>query len=197
MTRMAAVAEWTEMNLMDLYDGIDAGEFDIAVGGLATNSVRLAGVPFTIPYFERQYALIVDPRASPPVASFDELSSGAAVAVQRGTTVVEWAESTLTPLGVEVVEFETPSDIRDALSSGAVDAQVSSALYSLAAAGQLSPRELADAIPTGQVVAFAIDPEQPGLRAEVDEHLAAVIEDGTYQQIYDRWFQDESASVSR
>ena len=122
---------------------------------------------------------------------------GTAVAVQRGTSVVEWAESTLTPRGVEVIEFESPSDIRDALSSGAVDAQVSSALYSLAAAGGLSPRELADATPTGQVVAFAIDPKQPNLRAEVDQHLAAMIQDGTYQQIYDRWFQDTSASVAR
>ena len=64
MARMAASAEWTELNLVALYEGIDAGQFDVAVGGLSTTAVRLEGVPFTIPYFERQYGLIVDPRDS-------------------------------------------------------------------------------------------------------------------------------------
>lgn len=196
MARMGAEAEWIEMDLMALYEGIEAGQFDMAVGGLTTTAVRLRAVPFTIPYFERQWALIVDTRANPRVTSFDELTSGDIVAVQRGTSAVDWTGVTLEPRGVRVAIFGDPEDLRNALESGAAQAQVSGALYSLAAADRLSPRELADAVSKDESVAIAVDPSQPELLADLNEHLAAMIQDGTYQAIYNRWFQDTSASVA-
>ena len=196
LARMGAEAEWIEMDLMALYEGIEAGQFDMAVGGQTTTAVRLRAVPFTSPYFERQRALSVDTRANPRVASFDELTSGDIVAVQRGTSAVNWAGATLEPRGVRVAIFGDPEDLRNALESGAAQAQVSGALYSLAAADRLSPRELADAVSKDESVAIAVDPGQPQLLADLNEHLAAMIQDGTYQAIYNRWFGDTSASVA-
>lgn len=196
MARIGAEAEWIEMDLMALYEGIEAGQFDMAVGGLNTTAVRLRAVPFTIPYFERQWALIVDTRANPRVGSFDELTSGDVVAVQRGTSAVDWAGSTLEPRGVRVAIFGSPEDLRNALESGAAQAQVSGSLYSLAAAGRLFPRELVDTVSRDESVAIAVDPGRPELLADLDTHLAAMIEDGTYQSIYDRWFEETSASVA-
>jgi len=197
MARMGAEAEWIEMDLTALYEGIAASRFDMAVGGLITTAVRRKTVPFTIPYFNRQWALIVDSSADPRVASFDELVSGDVVAVRRGTAAVEWAGSTLEPRGVKVAIFGSPDDLRNALKSGAAEAQVSGALYSVAAAGRIPPFELADAVSRGESVAIGVDPAQPELLAVVNEHLAAMIADGTYQEIYDRWFHDMSASVDQ
>ena len=197
LARMGAEAEWIEMDLMALYEGIAASQFDMAVGGLTTTAVRLKTVPFTIPYFNRQWALIVDSSADPRVASFDELVSGDVVAVRRGTAAVEWAGSTLEPRGVKVAIFGSPDDLRNALKSGAAEAQVSGALYSVAAAGRIPPFELADAVSRGESVAIGVDPAQPELLAELNEHLVAMIADGTYQEIYDRWFHDTSASVDQ
>jgi ABC-type amino acid transport substrate-binding protein len=194
--RMSVEAEWIETDLAELYYGTDIGEFDLAIGGLVVLDVTLASLRFSDPYFNRQHGLMVDPLVASHVTSFAGLISGDAVAVDRSTRSAEWAEADLAPRGVKVVEFGGASDVSDALSSGEVDAYVSSAAYPGAAAGRYSNRELIDATPTGQVVAFGVDPEQPDLRLALNAHLAAMIDDGTYQLIYNRWFQDTSASVA-
>ncbi len=194
--RMGVQAEWIETDLAELYFGTDIGEFDLLVGGLVVLDFTLESIRFTDPYFVRQHGLMVDPDVDTHVTSFDALSSGDAVAVDEATRSAEWAEADLAPSGVEVIAFRSAREVSDALRSGEVDAYVSSAVYPSVAAGRIPTRELVDATPTGQVVAIGVDTDQPDLRAVLNTHLAAMIEDGTYQQIYDRWFQDRSASVA-
>jgi len=49
----------------------------------------------------------------------------------------------------------------------------------------------------GESVAIGVDPAQPKLLAVLNLHLAAMIEDRTYQEIYDRWLHDTSANVDQ
>lgn len=196
MERIGAEVNWVETDLTTLYDGTAAGTYDLAVGGLAVLDVRLNDIRYSTPYFVPQYGLLVESVSGSNVTSFADLSTDDVVAVLRSTRAAEWAEANLAPIGVQVVDVESSGEARDALRSGAVDALISSALYPLAAAGRLEPLRLVDAAATGNVVAFAVDAAQPELLTRVDAALAAAIEDGTYQEIYDRWFAHRAGSVA-
>jgi ABC-type amino acid transport substrate-binding protein len=197
MTRLHAEADWVDADLAKLYNHPGSLEFDLAAGGLVVFDSSLLGIAYSAPYLNRQYALIVDPSSGSSPTSFTDLSSSDTVGVTAESVAVDWAKAELAPRGVTVREFDLSSEVLAALRSGEVDAIVSTVMYQLAAAGRLAPLELVDALPTGQAVALVVDPDQPGLLANVNEALAAMISDGTYQTIYDRWFDDASASVAR
>ncbi|MEA3501455.1 MAG: ABC transporter substrate-binding protein [Actinomycetota bacterium] len=197
MQRMGTEAAWIETDLTDLVDGTKTGRYDIAVAGLTITETREKAIRFTRPYFIRHHGLIVDPRVGKADLSFRNLTAANTVGVIRSSLSAAWAEASLGPLGVTVSEFDGPSAAFEALRSGSVDAVISAALFPSGASGRLSPLEVVDSVPTGEVVAIGVDPGQPGLRNTLDEHLTAMINDGTYQQIYDRWFDVASASVVR
>ncbi len=196
MKRIGTEAKWVETDLTALYDGTAVGTYDLAVGGLAVLNARLKDVRYSTPYFLPQYGLIVDAESDSTITAFDALSASDTVAVLRSTRAIAWAETNLAPIGVQVVQFESPGEARDALRSGEADALISTALYPLVAAGRLESLRLVDTTASGSVFAFAVDPAQPELLARVDAALAAAIDDGTYQEIYDRWFDDGAGSVA-
>jgi len=197
VARLHAEANWVDSDLAKIYNDPGSREFDLAAGGLVVFDSSLLGITYSTPYLNRQYALIVDPSSGSSPTSFTDLSSSDTVGVTAESVAVDWAKAELAPRGVTVREFDLSSEVLAALRSGEVDAIVSTVMYQLAAVGRLAPLELVDALPTGQAVALVVDPDQPELLANVNETLAAMISDGTYQTIYDRWFDDASASVAR
>ena len=188
--------EWVETDVGGLVDGTAAGTFDIGVGSLVVTESRTQAVNFTVPYFNRQFALIGLPDSVGGPLSFDDLAGAGSVGVVDLSNAQEWAQASLEPLGVEVVVFDRPGDAMDAVRAGEIPAIVSAILYPLGAAERLPPFVVVDAIPAGEVLAVGVDPARDELRALLVEALAVMFADGTYLHIYDRWYRDRSASVA-
>ncbi|MEA3501457.1 MAG: transporter substrate-binding domain-containing protein [Actinomycetota bacterium] len=196
VARLGTEATWVETDSPELRDGTEAGRYDVAVAGMVVTDYLLERMLFTTPYFIEQYGLIVDPLTGPTITSFASLTAADTIGVTDGTHADLWAGTNLAPLGVEILRFENGEAEIDALCSGEVDGLVSSVMYRYISSGRLEQFDFVDAAPSGGIVAFGVDPAKPEVLAWLDATLAAMIDDGTYQQIYDRWFDDGSASVA-
>ena len=55
--------------------------------------------------------------------------------------------------------------------------------------------EIVAVIDTGEDYGFGVDPNRPALLDAIKAAFADMLEDGTYQEIYDRWFDAPAGSV--
>jgi polar amino acid transport system substrate-binding protein len=194
--RLGSEATWVEASYTELLDGTAAGAYDIAVGGLIVADHLADQMLFTKSFFDEQYGLIVAAAADAGLTSFADLTAADRIGVTAGTTAELWAEANLGSSGVQIVRIDDPGATNDALDSGDVDGLVSAVMYRYISSGRLELYTFVDVAPTGNVYAFGVDPAQPELQSLLDATFDALVADGTYQMIYDRWFADSAASVA-
>jgi len=118
-----------------------------------------------------------------------DLKEGDKVAVQSGTTGEEWAKTNLEPDGIEVVPYDDILLAFSALQAGDVqgvinDLPISQDIVKDETRGLVIVEE----ITTNETYGFAFSKDNTSLRDAVNWALAAVIEDGTYDDIYETWF---------
>lgn len=123
------------------------------------------------------------------IMSVDDLKEGDKVAVQSGTTGEEWAKTNLEPMGVEVVPYDDILLAFSALQAGDVvgvinDLPISQDIVKDETRGL----EIVQEIQTDETYGFAFSKENNSLRDAVNWALAEVIADGTYDEVYTKWF---------
>lgn len=133
-----------------------------------------------------------DPEAEDTqIQTYEDLGEGDRVAVQRATTGAFWAEENLTPLGVELVSFEKAPPMYQALQAGQVVAVLNDLPVSLDAVEGKAGLEVVQQIETGEEYAIAVNKENPGLRDALDAALLELVEDGTYEEIFSKYFPEQ------
>jgi polar amino acid transport system substrate-binding protein len=131
---------------------------------------------------------VVNAEQSPDLRSTDDLSAGDSVAVQRGTTGETWARENL-PEGVRVRSFPEAPDTYTALEAGNVTAVIFDEPSAVTEAEQREALAVVQTIDTGERYGFAVDPRNDALLSALNNALAEIKEDGTYQRLYDRFEQ--------
>jgi polar amino acid transport system substrate-binding protein len=167
-----------------LLDDVADGTFDLGVAAITINERRKAVVAFSQPYFVTNQAVVV---LSDGPKSLDDLAGGQ-VGVEIGSTSLDAARAQL-PKQARLVEFPTSDAAFAAVESGQIVAAVVD--YPTAAERvEASGKQLTvlEELETGEQYGIAIAPDNEELAASVNEHLAALIADGTYEEIYGRWF---------
>jgi len=192
--RAGAAVTWVETENAEMLDGTSKGRYDVAAGRITIGSYR--DLDFTLPYFNPHYALIVDPGVAGGIESFADLGEGDTIGVSQGSKADEWATTNFENLGVGIVAFDGASAAFNAHRSGEVQGVVSALFFPSVAAGLYPPFVIVDSIPTADTFGFGVDPTKNELRAALDKALTAIIDDGTYKRIYDRWFSVASGSVA-
>jgi polar amino acid transport system substrate-binding protein len=181
-TRIGLETEWVDSPFDTIFTDLAAGQFDVVISGATITPEREEQVNFSIPYFRSLQALTVQEDAG--IATFDDVGDGHVVAVQSGTTGEAWAEENLVPNGAQIRAFPDYPPLYNALEAGQVDAVVfdeSSAVPEVSARRGI---ELVDTVDTDEAYGIAVDPNNPDLLDAVNEALQAMIDDGTYDQIY-------------
>ncbi|MFN2525083.1 MAG: transporter substrate-binding domain-containing protein [Actinomycetota bacterium] len=125
------------------------------------------------------------------IRTFEDLQEGDRVAVQRATTGAFWAEENLTPLGVDLVSFEKSPPMYQALQAGQVVAVLNDLPVSLEAVEGRPDLQVVQQIETGEEYAIAVAKANPGLRDAIDGALVEMFEDGTYEEIFTKYFPDQ------
>jgi ABC-type amino acid transport substrate-binding protein len=165
--------------------GLDNNLYDAAISAMTITEDREEQIDFSDPYFNADQSLLVPSDSN--IRSTDDLSD-ATVGVQLGTMGAAQADEFQSEGTVgEVRTFDTIEDAFAALKDGQVDAVINNLPVSQDRADQSDGRlKVVETIPTGEQYGIAF-PKDSELVDPVNEALAEIKDDGTYEKIYKKW----------
>jgi polar amino acid transport system substrate-binding protein len=177
--------EWAQVTSGAAYQ---AKKCDMGMGAMTINDSRKKAIGITDPYMDATQVLLVKKGA--PYKSLEDLK-GKKVGVQADTTGKDYATAASKKIGFEVVVFNDLALQTNNVKSGRVDAAINDngALYSFVAANP--DTEVTAEFNTGEQYGFAAkkdDPSGTKLLTKFNELLAKAKADGTYNQIFKKWF---------
>ena len=193
--RLGLEVEWIDTDFDTIFTQLATGRFDVVASATTITPERAQQVDFSEPYYNSQQGFTVNTDLTPGLLSTDDLAAGDSVAVQTGTTGADWATDNLAPRGVEVREFQAVGDAYNAVEAGQVDGVVSDEPSAVSEVGNRAGLRIVEVIDTNERYGFGVDPARSALLAAINSALADMIADGTYQAIYDTWFEAPAGSV--
>jgi polar amino acid transport system substrate-binding protein len=182
-SRIGLETEWVDSPFDTIFTDLASGQFDVVISGATITPEREEQVNFSIPYFASLQALTVQEDSG--ISSFEDVGQGMVVAVQSGTTGEIWAEENLQPQGAEIRAFPDYPPLYNALEGGQVDAVVFDESSAVPEVDSRPGLALVDTVDTAEAYGIAVDPNNPDLLDAVNEALQGMIDDGTYDEIYD------------
>ncbi|HJV05093.1 MAG TPA: basic amino acid ABC transporter substrate-binding protein [Actinomycetota bacterium] len=181
-SRLGLTPEWVDSPFDTIFTDLANGQFDVVISGATITPEREQEVNFSDPYFRSLQALVVLEDSG--IQSFDDLGQGDSVSVQSGTTGELWAEENLAPNGVEIRAFPEYPPVYNALEAGQVDGVVYDESSAIPETFNRPGTAVVDTVDTNEFYGIAVDPNNPDLLDAVNEALAAMVEDGSYEEIY-------------
>jgi polar amino acid transport system substrate-binding protein len=182
-SRLGLETEWVDSPFDTIFTDLAAGQFDVVISGATITAEREEQVNFSEPYFRSLQALTVQEDSG--IASFDDVGQGHVVAVQSGTTGEIWAEENLQANGAEIRAFPDYPPLYNALEAGQVDAVVFDESSAVPEVAERQGIELVDTVDTEEAYGIAVDPNNEDLLDALNEAFQAMLDDGTYDEIYD------------
>lgn len=169
--------------------GLQSGQLDIGMSGITITDERKETYDFSVPYFESVTMIAYKEGAS--IASAEDLK-GKKVGVQNATTGQFAAESIIGKNDSSISKYKSAALMFQALQSGDVEAIVTDIAVAVEYA-KSNPDAGVETITDEQFV-----PEYYGIafpkgseyKAEFDEALNTLYENGTYAEIYEKWFEE-------
>jgi polar amino acid transport system substrate-binding protein len=180
--------EWVNTRWDGIFVALQSGEFDAVISAATITDERAEIVDFSDPYFNAGQMIAV--RADEGGISGPADLAGKKVGVQLGTTGDTWlTEQT----GAEVVRFDENTLAFQALANGDVDAAVADGptAIDIVKANPEMNLMMVDGVYTEESYGIAVNMDQDELLNLINDGLAAVRADGTYDEIYDTWFGTE------
>ncbi|MDR3307519.1 MAG: ABC transporter substrate-binding protein [Coriobacteriales bacterium] len=160
------------------------GKMDVACSSFTINDERLELVDFTDPYFDSNQACVA--LKSKGFTSASDLA-GLTVGAQDGTTGQVWAEENLS--GITMIPLVDASTAFAALQAGTVEAIfLDEPVAAEMVAQTYTDCEVVEAIPTGEQYGIAVSKDNPELTKAINEALATLKANGTYERIFAKYF---------
>lgn len=162
--------------------GLLANKYDAIVGSMSITEERDEVVDFVGPYYTTKRAVFT--KAGSEITSVTQLSD-ATVGVTLGETHEEWAQSQ----GYTMKTYKGLPELLLELENGRVDVIVNDSIAAILAMKEIGydfvmlPDLETDVIGAG----IAIREGNPELAAAMQEALDAMMEDGTYVEIAEKW----------
>ena len=171
-----------------IFNALAQGDRDIVVSAVTITDERKGTMDFTQPYFDAQQLIAV--RQDSKVAKFADLKK-LKVGVQTGTTGDEAVTKLMGKTSTAIKRFEsTPLALKE-LEAGGVDAVVADngvVIHYVANNPGGKFRTVSDKDFVPEQYGFAVKKGNAELLAKLDQGLAGIKADGTYAQIYGKYF---------
>jgi len=170
-----------------LIPALQGGTIDAAISGMTITEERAQTVDFSDPYFTAGLAIAVSEDTT-DIATLDDLE-GKRIAVQIGTTGASTAEGVP---NAEVTTFENAPLALQELANGNADAVINDAPATLdaIATGNIPGIVVVGELLTEEFYGIAL-PKGSENKAAIDAAIAEIKADGTYAQLYRKWFDAE------
>ncbi len=170
------------------FDGIipalQAKKADVAIAAMTINAKRSQTVSFSRPYFRDGLAIVI-PADNQDITSLDTLKNKA-IAVQIGTTSAQKASEIP---GAKIRTFDSaPLTLQELLNRN-VDAALIDLPVTLYAIKQnnLKGIKIIDRLITEEYLGIATPKNSPAVDT-INKGLTTILQNGTYEQIYRKWF---------
>src|SRR5215208_5095342 len=182
---MGRTVTYEDTSFDTIFRDLAAGKFDMVASATTITPEREQTVDFSNPYYLSEQALVV-PSGS-DIKTVDDIA-GTTIAVQQGTTGQAYVEDE-TDAG-DVRQFPEGPDAINAVKTGTSDAAVIDLPVAQDAVEKAGGVEIATSIPTDEEYGFVFQQDDT-LREDVNASLKNVEDDGTYAEIYKKWFGQE------
>ena len=176
--------------LPSAFDGLQSGaslnsqQCDMAASAMTITEERQANIDFSDGYYDSMQSLLV--AADSDIASIDDLA-GASVGVQNNTTGEAYTRENA-PEDTDIKGFPGDSDMWNAIQAGQVDALLQDLPVNLEHTTD-GDYQIVEQYETDEQYGFALEKDKSdNLLEAVNGALADMREDGTYQEIYDKYF---------
>jgi polar amino acid transport system substrate-binding protein len=180
-----------ELEVLEVgFDGLQsgatlaAGQCDLAASAMTITEDRAENLNFSDPYYDSLQSLVVP--ADSDVTSLEDLA-GQSLGVQRGTTGAMFAQENA-PEDTEIVEFSSGPDLFTAMQAGQVAAGLQDLPVNIERVEQDDEFQIVAEFDTGEQYGFAAALGNDALTDAVNATLQEMRDDGTYDEIYDRYF---------
>lgn len=177
--------EWVNTRWDGIFVALSSGEFDAVCSAATITEERKESVNFSDPYFDAGQIITVRSDET-EITGADDLA-GKRVGVQLGTTGDIWLTD---ETEAEVVRFDENTLAFQALANEDVDAAVadSPVAYEIVKANPEMNLKVLPETYTDEKYGIAVNKDKPQVLAAINEGLAAIKEDGTYDEIFNKYF---------
>lgn len=176
-------------NFDGIIPGLQTGSFDIAIAGITITEERRETVDFTSPYYKSGLRIGV-PVEDTEIQGIEDLE-GLNVASRLGSTSAAYIEENID--GATANTYEQLDQMYLSVEGGGSDAVLYDAPnveYYILTAGEDSLKVVGDLL-EAQDYGIAVAKGNDELLAAMNEALAGLIDDGTYSEIFEKWFGSE------
>lgn len=169
------------------WDGIIAGllanKYEWICGSMAITDERLKSIDFTEPYYRSGAQLFVQKDST--IKSTKDLK-GKKVGVTLGTTYEQWVRENITDADVRT--YKGVPDMILEISTGRIDGFITDKIVgALAIKKNNVPISLAGELLYVEKMGIALRQNNPELKKSMNDALAAMKDDGTYEAISMKW----------
>jgi len=183
-TELGVKAEPITADFDGIIGGLNGKRYDMVIGSVAVTEERLKEVNFTAPYYYDGAQFFA--KSGSGLSSIEDLVNGK-VGVVTGTTFQE-ALGEMDNIS-EVLQFSSDVDNIMAVEQNRADGLVTGKFVGL----QAPEKYDVDLEPVGELlysedIAIAIRKEDTQLLDAVNNALQAIIDNGTYEEISNKWF---------
>jgi arginine/lysine/histidine/glutamine transport system substrate-binding/permease protein len=182
--------DFDEMTFDDIIRNLYGGKVDAAISAITINRDRATQVAFSRPYFKSGLALAVPSNAN--ITGLDALR-GKRIGVQQGTTSEVKAQ---TIPEAKISSTASAPQALQALANSQVDAVINDApVTAYAIKNGFAPGiKIVEPLLTEEFYGIATAKNSKALE-KINAGLTAVFNNGTYTQIYKKWFTGEPAKL--
>jgi ABC-type amino acid transport substrate-binding protein len=167
-----------------IFRDLAQGKFDAVISGSTITDERERAVDFGDPYFLAEQSLLV--QADSDVETIDDLA-GETVGVQKGTTGEIYVKENAPDATVR--SYGELDDAYNALVAGQVEAVMFDLPGNQEAARTKDGLAIRESYDTGEQFGIAFSEDADALREAANEALAEMKDDGTFAELYEKWFR--------
>lgn len=190
---MNAECEFVTQDWDGMIPALVAGKFDAIIASMSITEERKQTVDFSNKYYNTPPAIAV-PKDSDIEAATDEALDGRAIGAQSATTHSNYAEEKLSSADLRL--YPTPDEYKLDLASGRIDAVIDDVVVLSewldtedGACCKILDTLTPDPVINGEGAGVAIRKGEDELREAFNAAIEAIREDGTYQEINDKYFE--------
>ncbi|MNE07973.1 ABC transporter arginine-binding protein 1 precursor [compost metagenome] len=186
--KMQAECEIVTSDWDGIIPALNAKKFDFIAASMSITDERKQAVDFTDPYYTNKLQFI-----APKSVDFktDEVSlEGKVIGAQRATIAGTWLEDNLGDV-VDVKLYDTQENAYLDLASGRVDGVLADKLVNWEWLKSDAGKDFefkGEPVYDDDKIGIAVRKGDDALREKLNGALKAIVEDGTYQQINDKYF---------
>ncbi len=196
-TRMAK-AMGVELELVDTaWDGIIpallTGKFDVLMSGMTLTQERNMSINFAPPYIVIGQSILIKKDLDGTVKSYKDLNDAKYTIASKLGTTGEQATKRMIP-NAKYISYETEQEGVLELVNGKIDAFIYDLPYNTVAVGQKGQGKIVhlDTPFTFEPLAWAVRKGDVDILNWMENFMYQIRNDGTYDKIYKKWFQDDA-----